>query len=147
MWLITIGIICMAIFIPDQPLVSRLFLIITAVLMLLIIPDMKAVYGSDGIILTFGVKGIWKKRIARGDITRVSIAKFNPMKHFNGWGIRYGRREFVGVLMWAMPTREPRGILVETAKGRKFLIGDEDPETTLTLLASVYPVDTSAEFK
>lgn len=137
-----IGFIAMIFLIPDQPIGATLSLIGVVVMFLLIVPDMKAKYGSDGIRLTFGIKGIWHKNIPRDDITRISIVEFSPIKHFGGWGIKYGRGEFARVLMWAMPRKEPRGIMVETVKGRKFLIGDEDPDTTLTMLASVYPVDT-----
>ena len=141
MWIMIAGFIAMAVFIPDQPAIARWSLVGSAVILLLVLPDIRAVYGTDGIRLTFGIGGIWKKKITRDEVTYISIVEFNPMKHFGGWGIKYGRGEFRGVLMWSMITKEPRGILVETVNGKKYLIGDREPDTTLTLLGSVYPVD------
>ena len=83
---------------------------------------------------------MWKVRIQRDEITSISITEFHPVKDFGGWGIKGGRGRFKGTLMWAMPATGNRGILVETTKGKKYLIGDTDPETTLTIIGSVYPI-------
>ena len=140
-WVMIAGFLGMAIFIPDQPALARWSLVITALVLFLVMPDIRAVYGTEGIKLTFGIGGIWRKKIKRDEVTYISVAEFNPIKHFGGWGIKYGRGEFKGVLMWSMITKEPRGIFVETISGKKYLIGDTEPETTLTLLGTVYPID------
>ena len=140
-WAMVIGFLGMAVFIPDQQISDRLVLTAMAVFMLLLVPDMKAIYGTEGIVLTFGVKGIWKKRIPRDEVTYISIVEFRPLRDFGGWGIKGGHGEFKGVLMWAMPTKKARGIMVETVSGRKYLLGDEEPDETLTFISSAYPVE------
>jgi len=126
------------IFIPDQPLFAQLMMFASGVLFFLIVPDIRAFYGTEGIKLTFGLKGMWKVRIPRDEITNISIVEFNALREFGGWGIKGGRGRFKGTLMWAMPSTGNRGILVETTKGKKYLIGDTDPETTLTIIAGIY---------
>ena len=129
--------------IPDQPLFAQLMMFGSGILFILIVPDIRAFYGTEGIKLTFGLKGMWKARIRLGDITKISIIEFNPMKDFGGWGIKGGRGRFKNTLQWAMPSTGKRGILVETAKGKSYLIGDTEPETTLTILSSMYPVEST----
>ena len=140
-WVLILGFMAMAIFIPDQPAVDRIVLVVVGASMLLLVPDMKAVYGTDGIVLTFGYRGIWKKRIPKDQVTYIYVTEFSPMKDFGGWGIKGGWGRFKGVLMWAMPTKKPRAILVEMISGKKLLIGDESPDETLAMISGIYPVD------
>ena len=130
----------MAVFYPDQWLGARLVLVFDALIIVLVTPDMRAKYGTEGVKLTFGVKGIWRERIPREDIAHISIVEFGPMKDFGGWGPKLVQGKFVNTVMWALPTKKPRGILLETTKGKKYIIGDENPDATLALLASVYPM-------
>ncbi len=129
-----------AVFLPEQPLFLRLMTFGSGIIFLLVLPDIRAFYGTEGIKLTFGIGGIWKKKIRRDDVTRISIIEFNPMRDFSGWGIKSGRGRFSDTLMWAMPTKGNRGMLVEMSNGRKVLIAHADLDAAFAALSSFYPV-------
>jgi hypothetical protein len=133
--------IALAIFAPDQPVEARAVLVFVSLCLLLAFPDMHAYFGTEGIKLTFGIGGIWKKRIPRDTVTRVCIVKFSGLRHFGGWGIKFGMGKFAGTLMWGMPVKGSRGVWVETNRGRKYLITDSDPEATLESIREYYPAD------
>ena len=136
--------IIFAILNPGGMLIEYLILAFVCVCLLLAFPDMRAYFGTEGILLTFGIGGIWKKRVAMMDIKRVTIEPFSGLKHFGGWGMRYGMGKFSGTMMWGMPVKRSRGIWVETSKGRNVLIPDPDPEATMESIKNCYPVDNNS---
>ena len=133
--------VCMAFFIPDQPLIANIILIIVALMVLLAYPDMPVHYGTEGMLLKFGVGGMWKVRIYKANIANVEITEFNGLKQFGGWGIHGGIGKFYGTLMWGMPVKGSRGIWVKTKRGKKYLIPDPNPEETIEAIKAYYQVD------
>lgn len=129
---------------PGGELIEYLILAFVAFSLLLAFPDMHAHFGMEGILLTFGIGGIWKKRVRIENIQRVSVERFSGLRHFGGWGIKYGIGKFLGTLMWGMPVRGSRGIWVETSSGRNVLIPDPNPEVTMERIKAQYPVDNMA---
>ena len=124
----------------DDPMGPVVILFVAASL-LLAFPDMQTYFGTEGILMTFGIAGIWKVRVKREDVTRVSVTKFNGLTEFGGWGIRGGWGKFFRTTMWGMPVMGSRGIWVETSSGRKYLIPDSDPDTTIEAMRRYYPVE------
>ncbi len=139
--------ICMALFIPDQPLEAKSVIFVVALMVLLAYPDMPAIYGTGGVMLKFGIGGMWKARIDIADITGVSITEFNGLTQFGGWGIHGGMGKFKGTMMWGMPVKGSRGIWISTSKGRKYLIPDPAPEETIEAIKLYYPVDANPAVK
>jgi len=133
--------LCMAIYASREDITGSFIVLFVALSLLLSLPDMQTYFGTDGIMLTFGVGGIWKKRIKRDEITSVTITSFSGLKDFLGWGIKYGMGKFNRTLMWGMPVNGSRGIWITTKKGKKYLIPDPDPDMTIEYIKNYYPVD------
>ena len=136
-----IALIGVAILTRSQPLAVRLMLCASVLIILVVIPDIRAFYGKEGIKVTFGPGGIWKIRIPRDEVTLISIIEFNPMRDFGGWGIKAGRLQYRGVLMIATTASGNRGLFIETVRGKKYVIGHRDLEGTLGMLGELYPVE------
>jgi hypothetical protein len=123
---------------------GTLVMVFVAFCLILAFPDMRTYIGTDGIMMTFGIGGIWKKRIQRDEITSVTVTRFSGLGHFLGWGIRYGFGKFAGTMMWGMPVVGSRGIWIATKKGAKYLIPDQDPDMTIEYIKNYYPVEMAA---
>lgn len=60
--------------------------------------------------------------IAFEDIRHCEVQTYSPIREFGGWGIRYGRRAK------AYNVSGNRGVQLELADGKRFLIGSGRPE-------------------
>ena len=60
------------------------------------------------------------------EIAEVAVPAFDPLRDFGGWGVRRGLfGDFAGV--WAFNLANS-GVLVRTSKGKRYLIGTDQPE-------------------
>jgi hypothetical protein len=84
--------------------------------------------------LRLGVFGIRLLRVAVDDVTRVQVHSFSPLRDYGGWGIRWSPRG------WAFFLRGNRGALIETVRGRRYLLGSDNPDR----LAAVIEAATKA---
>jgi hypothetical protein len=137
--------IAVAVSVPSERIEEAIIIYAVAIVLLLVFPDMHTYFGTDGIKMTFGIAGIWRKGIRREDVKSVTVIAFSGLMHFGGWGIRYGFGKFSGTLMWGMPVRGSRGIWVETAIGKKYLIPDQNPDDTAENIKQYYPVISGGE--
>lgn len=62
------------------------------------------------------------RSIKPDEIDKYEVKKYNPIKDYGGWGIRYGLKGK------AYNVRGNRGVLFEMKNGKKFLLGTQDPE-------------------
>jgi hypothetical protein len=76
----------------------------------------------------WGVFGIPLLRLRLAELTSVQVHEFSPLREFGGYGIRFNRR------MKAYYFRGNRGVLVETERGKKYLIGSDHPERLAAVL-------------
>jgi hypothetical protein len=65
-------------------------------------------------------------RLAMTEISEVAVPEFDSLRDFGGWGIRRGLfGDFAGV--WAFNLASS-GVLVRTSRGKRYLIGTDQPE-------------------
>jgi hypothetical protein len=89
--------------------------------------------------------GAWGPRlvsVAPSDIAEAAVRSFHPVRDFGGWGIKLGRVDGHNVLGFNLEGNI--GVLVRTTKGRRYLIGTNDPERLLAVLSVARGVPTAA---
>jgi len=63
-----------------------------------------------------------EKMINWSEVSRVEVTRYNPLKEYGGWGIRYGRKGK------ALNVRGNYGMMIEFHGGKNLLIGTQKPE-------------------
>jgi hypothetical protein len=112
--------------IPESPLL-RLLLLVAGLLVLGVCSGgFRAVVTPRHLVLRAGHFGPPLLRLATAEIVEVAVPDFDPLGDFGGWGIRRGLvGDFAGV--WAFNLAHA-GVLVKTSKGKRYLIGTDEPE-------------------
>jgi hypothetical protein len=94
-----------------------------------------ACYGGLRVMVTanrvrvkLGVLGIPLLWLDCGNLEEAKAQDFSPLRDFGGWGIRLGR------LGWGFFFRGTRGVHITTKKGRRFLVGSDNPEALATAI-------------
>ncbi len=87
----------------------------------------------DGIYVRFFPFIIKFKRIKIGEIKSFEIRKYNPLKEYGGWGIRFGGRK-VGK---AYNVKGNIGMQFEFTNGKKLLIGTQKPDEFLEAVEKI----------
>lgn len=77
---------------------------------------------SDGLFFRFFPWHITFRRIVFGDIQSYEAVKYNPLKEYWGWGIRYGLRGK------AYNVSGDKGLRVKLRTGKEILFGSQKPE-------------------
>ncbi|MCP4642355.1 MAG: hypothetical protein GY851_18055 [bacterium] len=83
---------------------------------------------NDGTLhaqLGWVVPCFWK-RIPLDDLRTVRVVDYRPILDAGGWGMRFGRFEGQSCTFWN--ARGNRGVLIETAAGKRYIIGSQNPE-------------------
>ena len=113
--------------IPDSPVVLRLVLLAAGVLVLTVCSGgFRTLVTPRQLVLRAGHYGPPLLRLATTEIAEVVVPEFDPVRDFGGWGIRRGLfGGFAGV--WAFNLASS-GVLVRTSKGKRYLIGTDQPE-------------------
>lgn len=78
---------------------------------------------EKGIYTYFRPFGFTSKYFAWNDISQCYIRKYSPLKEYGGWGLRG-----LGSKSKAYNIAGNHGIQITTKKGKKFLIGTQEPE-------------------
>ena len=74
--------------------------------------------------LKFGIFGIPVLKMPMDQITSAKANSYNPIADFGGWGIKYSFSE----KMWIYFLSGSRGVRLETAKGKHYIIGSDDAD-------------------
>lgn len=97
-----------------------------------------AVYGGlrvtvdhQRVVVRLGIFGVRLLRLEAAGLTEVAVQDFSPLQDFGGWGIRRGRG------MWAFFFRGTRGVRLQTASGKKYLIGSDHPDRLAAAVRAV----------
>lgn len=116
-----------AVAIPGMPMTLRVLLLVPGLLVLAVCGGgLRAVVTPRRLVLRAGRFGPPLLRLAASEITEVAVPEFDPVRDFGGWGMRRGLfGEFAGV--WAF-NLAGTGVLVRTSRGKRYLIGADDPE-------------------
>lgn len=97
------------------------FTIITFILILFNLLELKTTIKEDGIYVKF-LPFIWQyKFIPKEEIIHLEVKKYNPFMEYGGWGIRLGMNG------WAYNIKGNIGMLVHY-KNKKLMIGTQKPE-------------------
>jgi hypothetical protein len=74
-------------------------------------------------------------RIPLDSIASVVVDSFRPMRDFGGWGIKGGwTKNWKGVAGFFMSGT--RGVLIQTKKGKKYLLGSDTPDRLAAVIRS-----------
>ena len=84
--------------------------------------------GKDDLIVSFGLFGWPRWKIARNEVLQCEIIKFRPLFDFGGWGIR----KFHGGL--GLIARGPDGIRLILHDGRQYVISAQRGEAICNLI-------------
>jgi hypothetical protein len=110
---------------------SGIVCITVAVLLVLPYGGLRTAVTRNNLSVRFGIIGLRVLNLNTGDIASASLADFNPMKDFGGYGIRMNSK------MTGYYLRGSRGVLLTTAKGKKYLIGSDKPEELYAVIEAV----------
>jgi len=80
---------------------------------------LKYIINSENIIISFFPFLSNSKKIEIKEIKKISIIKYNPLKDYGGWGLRYTNNKT------AYTTRGNKGIYIEMNNGKNLLIGTQ----------------------
>ena len=114
----------------SEPWVSVLLIIVG---LLLVVPNggQRTVVTREKLIVLWGIVGIRVLKLSMDEITGAGLHEFSPLKDFGGYGIRFNRE------MTAYYLRGSKGVKLETAGGRKYLVGSDRPEDLLAVIRTV----------
>ncbi|MCY2953371.1 MAG: DUF1648 domain-containing protein [Planctomycetota bacterium] len=112
-----------------QPWIAVL-LAFTSILLLSLSGGMRVLVTPQFLRVRFGFLPIRVLRLKLTDITSAQTLEFSPLADFGGWGIRRNRQ------MWGYFLRGTRGVKLQTAKGKQYLIGSDHPDRLATILQS-----------
>jgi len=74
-------------------------------------------------------------RIPLDSIASIEVNSFRPMRDFGGWGIKGGwTKNWKGVAGFFMSGT--RGVLIQTKKGKKYLLGSDTPDRLAAVIRS-----------
>ncbi len=82
-----------------------------------------------GIFLKFFPFHLKGKFFPFEEIEKVELLKYNPIKDYGGWGIRYGKSG------WAYNVRGKIGLMVYFKNGKKILIGTQKGEEIINVIS------------
>ena len=99
-----------------------------AILCLLVYGGIRVQVSPDEIQVKLGAWGIPLMKLGSDELAEISVHSFSPLADFGGWGIRFGRG------MRAYFFRGNRGVMVRTTRGRRYLIGSDQPEVLEVVL-------------
>ncbi len=104
---------------PDIILIA-VFIITFSILFLLYILFLEITIDNNEINIQFFP--FLKKQFSFGDIKKIDIVKYNPLKDYGGWGIRYGKNGK------AYTIGGNSGLRMILLNNKEYLIGINNPE-------------------
>jgi len=75
---------------------------------------------------------VFSRRIKLSDVEKVIIRRYNPIREYGGWGIRYGGKGKKG---WAYTVSGNLGVEIILKDGRSLLIGSKMPDKLALAIA------------
>lgn len=101
-------------------------LVVTILVALLGTAHLSVSRTPDHVVLSF-----WpfaRRRIPLRDIRAAQAVSYRPLRHYGGWGIRWGR----GGMVWSVAGK--RAVRLDLRNGRHVLIGSRNPDQLLRRL-------------
>lgn len=108
---------------PAPDFVMYILLAIPIALILLIV-SLKLITRIDDQAIFIHYIPFMRRSIPWGDISKVEVIDYHPIREFGGWGLRYGIRR----RSRAYTVSGRHGLSIELKNGSKVLIGTNKPE-------------------
>jgi hypothetical protein len=108
-----------------------LILAVTGIMMVFPYGGMQTTVTRREISVRFGIIGLRVLRLKTEEIANIELAEFSPIADFGGYGIRFNRE------MSAYYMHGNRGIKLTTTKGKKYIIGSDNPEELYAVARTV----------
>jgi hypothetical protein len=94
---------------------------------------MKVSVTPERLSVSFGLFGVPFLRLPLAKIAKAEKIRFNPVMDFGGWGVRYSLKlKTLGFFLYG-----GEGVRIETATGKKYLIGSDEPGKLASLLQAL----------
>lgn len=113
-----------------QPFVSVIVFIV-GIGLVLPLSGQRIIITGKNITIKWGIIGLKVLNLEIPSITSVELREFSPLKDFGGYGIRRNRE------MKAFYLSGSRAVKLETADGKKYLIGSDHPENLATIINTI----------
>ncbi len=110
---------------------AGMVLILVAILMAVLYGGMRTVITREDITIRFGLPGFRVLYLRTGDIRKVELRQFSPLRDFGGYGIRFNGE------MTAYYMQGSRGVKVTTKQGKGYLLGSDHPEQLTAVIKAV----------
>jgi hypothetical protein len=108
-----------------------LVLVVTALMMVFPYGGIQTTVTRQEITVRFGIIGLRVLRLKTDEIENIELAEFSPIADFGGYGIRFNRE------MQAYFMRGNRGIKLTTTKGKRYIVGSDNPEELYAVAKAV----------
>jgi hypothetical protein len=109
-----------------------LLLAIPAVAMVAFYGGLRITVDADRLVVSLGLGNIPLRKLPLDQIASVAVVNFSPLADFGGWGIRYSWRKRT----WGYFLRGRVGVRIETVKGKRYLLGSDEPERLAAICQS-----------
>lgn len=113
-----------------QPFVS-VIVFVTGIILILPMGGQRIIVTRDNITIRWGIIGLKVLNLEISAITSAESYEFSPLKDFGGYGIRQNRE------MKAYYLSGSRAVKLETANGKKYLVGSNHPENLATVINTI----------
>jgi hypothetical protein len=110
---------------------AGLVLVLVGLLMAILYGGMRTVVTREDITIRFGLPGFRVLYLRTGDIQKVELREFSPLRDFGGYGIRFNGE------MTAYYMQGSRGVKVTTRTGKRYLLGSDHPEQLTAVIKAV----------
>ncbi len=114
----------------SHPLSNRALVVIAIVVLaselltLVLLAVMRLTVRVDRQFLRVRYRPFFHRRVPLSEIASWQVRTYRPLLEYGGWGIRYGGPR----KGWAYNAGGNRGVQIELANGRRFLLGSRRPE-------------------
>lgn len=106
----------------DDRVVGTVILLSTAAAVQLLLAGLTVRLFRDEMVVGLGSLGLIRKRIAYTDIVRTESVRYNPLREFGGWGIRWGKD---GKRAWT--ARGDHAVVLHLRDGTRLYVGSDTP--------------------
>lgn len=106
----------------DDRIVGMVILVAVAAAVQLLLSGLTVRLFRDEMVVGLGSLGLIRKRISYTDIVRTESVKYNPLREFGGWGIRWGKG---GKKAWT--ARGDHAVVLHLRDGTRLYVGSDTP--------------------
>lgn len=120
---------------PADVWILRLMLLFCGLLIFVAMPDIKIRATQEYVEVRYGMLNLINFRLSNEKITSIKAVKYNPVKDFGGWGIKYGRGKWRGWFAYTGSITNT-ALSIETTE-KNYLIGCSVPSEAEAMLSNI----------